>query len=310
MTDYQGGVLEGRVEGSVRVVADVLGDWREELLVAMPGELRIYSTVIPAADRRVCLMQDPVYRMCMTMNTMGYSQRLSLSYNLEARDPGLNLAFQAAKDGAAVCRVVVSAPLNKPVRGTLALTANEGMALTPATIAVDVKPGGRLIREVAISGQTESALQGLIEGRLDLANGTLLTGQVPVRVAGGFLKTGFAVEAESVAGQTGGEVQIRTDKPGVRGKAISHWGRQGPCHRLEHRRAAGRRLPARGPLQHAQGGQTPREPGRTGQGRNRLRQHGRLRRRPRTSGSTPPSGRTPSPPARPKSGSRTPTATA
>ena len=29
-------------------VADVLGDWREEIITSVPGELRIYSTTIPA----------------------------------------------------------------------------------------------------------------------------------------------------------------------------------------------------------------------------------------------------------------------
>jgi hypothetical protein len=226
VSDYQGGVLNGRIEGSIKVAADILGDWREALLVSLPGELRVYSTVIPATDRRVCLMQDPVYRMCMTMNTMGYSQRLTLSYNLEATSPGLNLTFKPNSEKP-VCQVVVSAPLNKPVRGTIQLAGNEGLELEPATFDVDVKPGESLIRQIAVSGTGESALSGMIRAKLDLANGSMLTGEVPVRVAGGFLKTGYNVEAETIASQTGGEVQVRTDKPGVRGKAISHWDDKG-----------------------------------------------------------------------------------
>ena len=226
VSDYQGGPLNGRIEGSIKVAADVLGDWREELIVSMPGELRIYSTTIPAADRRICLMQDPVYRMCMTMNTMGYSQRLTLSYNLEATSPGLNLTFQA-KQETATCRVVVSAPRNKPVRGTLRLTASDGVTITPATIEVDVEPGERLVQQVAIGSKAKGAFSGLIKAKLDLSNGSLLTGQVPIRVAGGFLKIGHSVEAEAIASETGGKVKIRPDKPGVRGKAISHWDEKG-----------------------------------------------------------------------------------
>ena len=53
--------LEGTsIEGSVQLVADILGDWREELVTATRDELRIYSTTIPTRDRRVCLMQDPL----------------------------------------------------------------------------------------------------------------------------------------------------------------------------------------------------------------------------------------------------------
>jgi rhamnogalacturonan endolyase len=62
----------GRVEGSIVAIADCLGDWREELIVSLPGEIRIYSTTIPATSRRVCLMQDRQYRTSVARQTMGY----------------------------------------------------------------------------------------------------------------------------------------------------------------------------------------------------------------------------------------------
>jgi len=64
----------GQIAGSVVGYGDVLGDWREELIVSVPGELRIYSTTIPAVDRRVCLMQDPLYRLDVCIQAMGYTQ--------------------------------------------------------------------------------------------------------------------------------------------------------------------------------------------------------------------------------------------
>ncbi len=64
----------GEVSGSFVGYADVLGDWREELIVTVPGELRIYSTTISATDRRVCLMQDPLYRLDVCIQAMGYTQ--------------------------------------------------------------------------------------------------------------------------------------------------------------------------------------------------------------------------------------------
>ena len=68
--------IEGeRIEGFVQQVADILGDWREELVTVTRGELRIYSTIIPAKDRRVCLMQDPLYRNDICHHTMGYTDR-------------------------------------------------------------------------------------------------------------------------------------------------------------------------------------------------------------------------------------------
>ncbi len=71
---YKGQVLEENIEGSVILMADILGDWREELLTILPGEMRIYSTAMPAADRKVCLMQDPLYRNMVAHRSMGYEQ--------------------------------------------------------------------------------------------------------------------------------------------------------------------------------------------------------------------------------------------
>ncbi len=68
------------IEGNQVAWADILGDWREEIITALPGELRIHSTTIPAADRRPCLMQDPLYRQDVAHLAMGYPQPPMLSY--------------------------------------------------------------------------------------------------------------------------------------------------------------------------------------------------------------------------------------
>jgi len=62
----------GRTEGSVQLVADLAGDWREEIVTFANGELRMYSTPLPATDRRVALMEDPLYRNDVTHRSMGY----------------------------------------------------------------------------------------------------------------------------------------------------------------------------------------------------------------------------------------------
>jgi rhamnogalacturonan endolyase len=61
-----------RIEGNVVAIADCLGDWREEIITALDGELRLYTTTVPATTRRVCLMQDRLYRTDVAMQTMGY----------------------------------------------------------------------------------------------------------------------------------------------------------------------------------------------------------------------------------------------
>jgi rhamnogalacturonan endolyase len=78
---YKGPTL-ANIEGTFVAVADVLGDWREEIITSRPGELRIYTSSIPASDRRVCLMQDPLYRMNVVVAAMGYYQVPMTSYDV------------------------------------------------------------------------------------------------------------------------------------------------------------------------------------------------------------------------------------
>jgi rhamnogalacturonan endolyase len=56
--------------------ADVLGDWREEVIWrgADDRELRIYTTTIPTTHRLVTLMHDPIYRMGVAWQNVGYNQ--------------------------------------------------------------------------------------------------------------------------------------------------------------------------------------------------------------------------------------------
>jgi rhamnogalacturonan endolyase len=78
---WKGPVL-GSTQGAVQHVADIVGDWREEIVTVEQGELRIYSTSIPASDRRVCLMQDPLYRNDVAHRSMGYPHVPMTSYYL------------------------------------------------------------------------------------------------------------------------------------------------------------------------------------------------------------------------------------
>jgi hypothetical protein len=82
---YKGPTLTSGIEGMIIMMADILGDWREELITYVDGELRIYTTVIPAVDRRVCLMQDPLYRLDVAFRAMGYEQVPMTSYYLGVR---------------------------------------------------------------------------------------------------------------------------------------------------------------------------------------------------------------------------------
>ncbi|MEN6304326.1 MAG: HEAT repeat domain-containing protein, partial [Armatimonadia bacterium] len=60
--DLQGAAHSPNIEGTMLAIADVIGDWREEVITSLPGEIRIYTTTVPATDRRPSLLQDPTYR--------------------------------------------------------------------------------------------------------------------------------------------------------------------------------------------------------------------------------------------------------
>jgi rhamnogalacturonan endolyase len=79
---YKGPTLASGLEGGVAMIADLLADWREEVVTVLPGELRIYTTTLRATDRRACLMQDPVYRADVAHRSQGYDQSPVTGYYL------------------------------------------------------------------------------------------------------------------------------------------------------------------------------------------------------------------------------------
>jgi rhamnogalacturonan endolyase len=64
--------------------ADILGDWREELIAATRDgrELRIFTTTIPTDRRLVTLMHDPVYRLSVAWQNVAYNQPAHTGYYL------------------------------------------------------------------------------------------------------------------------------------------------------------------------------------------------------------------------------------
>ncbi|MBN2525636.1 MAG: hypothetical protein JXR76_04520 [Deltaproteobacteria bacterium] len=63
-------------------IADVVGDFREEIIAADRGRILIYSSNIEADTRRIWLMQDPFYRAGVSAQSMGYYQIPQLGYDM------------------------------------------------------------------------------------------------------------------------------------------------------------------------------------------------------------------------------------
>ena len=55
-------------------MADVLGDWREEIIGFVDGEIRVCTPSSLSTRRFRTLMHDPLYRLDVSFMTMGYAQ--------------------------------------------------------------------------------------------------------------------------------------------------------------------------------------------------------------------------------------------
>ena len=67
--------------------ADILGDWREEVLIRNreSTELRLYVSTIPTEYRITCLMQDNAYRLSVATENVGYNQPPETGFYLGER---------------------------------------------------------------------------------------------------------------------------------------------------------------------------------------------------------------------------------
>ncbi|MBC8138444.1 MAG: rhamnogalacturonan lyase [Fibrella sp.] len=64
------------------LVADILGDWREEVIWRTEDnrELRLFTTTIPTTRRLYTLMHDPVYRLGVAWQNVAYNQPPHLGF--------------------------------------------------------------------------------------------------------------------------------------------------------------------------------------------------------------------------------------
>ena len=72
----EGVVSNNGTKGNPCLSGDILGDWREEVIWPSEDqtELRVYSTTIPAVDRRATWMNDRQYRLAIAWQNVAYNQ--------------------------------------------------------------------------------------------------------------------------------------------------------------------------------------------------------------------------------------------
>ena len=76
VTKFEGVVFNNGTKSNPCLSADILGDWREEVIARTPdsNELRIFVSTIPTQYRINCLMEDIPYRLSTAAQNVGYNQ--------------------------------------------------------------------------------------------------------------------------------------------------------------------------------------------------------------------------------------------
>lgn len=96
-----GARTNNHTKGNPSLQADLLGDWREELVFpsADSTELRVYTTTSPTKVRLRTLMHDPMYRTAVARETVGYNQPPHPSFFIGEgmQTPAMPAVFYAGK---------------------------------------------------------------------------------------------------------------------------------------------------------------------------------------------------------------------
>ena len=79
---YYGAETIHYTKKDANLVADILGDWREEVIFRQSDNkaLLLFSTWIPTERKNYTLMHDPVYRMNVAVQNVGYNQPAHVGY--------------------------------------------------------------------------------------------------------------------------------------------------------------------------------------------------------------------------------------
>ncbi|MFO8082406.1 MAG: hypothetical protein R6V07_19170 [Armatimonadota bacterium] len=128
-------------------------------------------------------------------------------------------------------RVVMRAPAEQSVRGTLSLSAHDHFRIEPSEMDVNVRAGERAGVEFTVIGKSRPALFARVVDRPLVASfdgeGALATAEMPLRVKDVPLEGVSMTQAADFVAQEGGEVMMREDKVGDLDTSISHWNDEG-----------------------------------------------------------------------------------
>ena len=92
----EGATFNNGTKSNPALCADVIGDWREEVLARTPDNrhLRLYVSPLPTKYRFHTFLAEPVYRHSVTMQNVGYNQPTNVGFYFGAELEGSGLLFR------------------------------------------------------------------------------------------------------------------------------------------------------------------------------------------------------------------------
>lgn len=228
--DFNGGPVGGATAGQWLMTCDLFGDWREEMITTVPGELRVYTTPIPAMDRRVTLMQSPSYRNSILNNAQGYYSDAQLPYLPTFESDNLSLIVRSGDDGKTRLQLTASASRHAPLQGTLTFIPPTGVTFPKKSWNIALNAGEIWTKDLPLPEFL--AKRTVIRAELR-TKGKILRGRVPLMLPRKEeLPEGtIRIPAALFSAQHGGKVVIAKGRPTAPDGTLVAWDNAG--HSLE-----------------------------------------------------------------------------
>ena len=224
--DFNGGPVGGSFAGTRLMVCDLFGDWREEVITTVPGELRVYTTPIPAMDRRVTLVQNPGYRNNIVNDMQGYYSDAQLPYTPTTESDNLSLIVRTEPGVKPYLQLTVSASRHAPLDGKLVLFPPAGITVPENEWNVSLKPGEICVKNFALPDTLPERVTVRAELR---TKDKTLRGRVlvvlPRKVA--FPDGTIRIPAANFSAERGGKVRIVKGRPTAHDGTLVAWDKKG-----------------------------------------------------------------------------------
>ncbi|MGA0134487.1 MAG: hypothetical protein ACO3ND_09055, partial [Opitutales bacterium] len=100
------------------LVAEILGDWREEVIFRRNDNkaLLLFSTWIPTERKNYTLMHDPLYRMNIAVQNIGYNQVAHTGFSFPEGAPKANIRYLPGIRGSSSAPLTSASGTPEPAR--------------------------------------------------------------------------------------------------------------------------------------------------------------------------------------------------